>query len=137
MRWRPMQAGAEDFKKNLDFPRSRCYTGAMSETPAVTKNQAFKETFQRGTVVFPVQYSLCNTVSAHYDLPLHWHEEYELIHVISGTYNIFITDKEYKLEKDDLCLIPGDLIHGDAQNKGMALYESVVFDLDVLRLHSY
>ena len=109
----------------------------MDETPAITKNKAFKETFQRGTVVFPVQYSLCNTVNPHYDLPLHWHEEYELIHVISGSYNIFIAEKDYTLEKGDLCLIPGNLIHGDAQDKGMALYESVVFDLDVLRLHSY
>lgn len=109
----------------------------MEETAAVTKNQAYKETFQRGSIVFPMQYSLCNTVDPHYDLPLHWHEEFELIHVITGTYTIFITDKEIKLEKNDLCLLPSNIVHGDAKNKGMALYESLVFDIDVLRLHSY
>ncbi|WP_294430232.1 AraC family transcriptional regulator [uncultured Treponema sp.] len=109
----------------------------MAETPVVTKNQAYKETFQRGTVVFPLQYSMCNTVDSHYDLPLHWHDEFELIHILSGTYNIFLGDKVIELNKNDLCLIPGDLIHGDAPNKGMALYESVVFDIDFIRLHSY
>lgn len=109
----------------------------MAEEPVVTKNQAYKETFQRGTVVFPVQYSLCDTVEPHYDLPLHWHEEFELIHVIAGTYNLFLSEKTIKLGKNDLCLIPANLVHGDSKNKGMALYESIVFDLDLLRLHSY
>ena len=109
----------------------------MENTPIVTKNQAYRETFQRGTVVFPVQYSLCDTTNPHYDLPLHWHSEFELIHVIAGNYNIFIEDKTIKLEKNDLCLVPADLVHGDAQDKGMALYESIVFEIDLLRLHSY
>lgn len=109
----------------------------MEKEPVVTKNQAYKENFQRGTVVFPVQYSLCDTVNPHYDLPLHWHEEFELIHVLAGTYNLFINDKTIALSKNDLCLIPRDCVHGDAPNKGMSLYESIVFDLDLLRLHSY
>ena len=109
----------------------------MEKEPVVTKNQAYKENFQRGTVVFPVQYSLCDTVNPHYDLPLHWHEEFELIHVLAGTYNLFINEKTISLSKNYLCLIPRDCVHGDATDKGMSLYESIVFDLDLLRLHSY
>ncbi len=92
---------------------------------------------QRGTVVFPLQYNLCNTVNKNYDLWLHWHNEFELIHVISGTYNLFINNRDIALEKDDLCFIPGKTVHGDSQNKGQALYESMVFDIDMLRPHSY
>lgn len=109
----------------------------MANTPVVTKNQAYKESFQRGTIVFPVQYSMCNTTDAHYDLPLHWHAEVEIIHIITGNYNIFVEDKEIKLNKNDICIIPKDVVHGDAQDKGMALFESIVFDIDMLRLHSY
>ena len=109
----------------------------MLEVSTVTKNKAYKGTFQRGTVLFPIQYSMCNTVDPHYDLPLHWHREFELIHVLAGTYTLYLGDKEIKLQKNDLCFIPGEIIHGDAQDKGMALYESIVFDIDLLRLHTY
>lgn len=101
------------------------------------QQKAFKETLQRGSIVFPVQYSLCNTVNPYYDLPLHWHEEFEIIHVISGKYTIFIADHEETLSKDDICIIPGKIIHGDGANRGDCLFESVVFDIDLLRQHSY
>lgn len=101
------------------------------------KDRSVHESQQRGTVVFPLQYNLCNTVSKNYDLWLHWHEEFELIHIISGTYNLFINNHDIALQKDDLCFIPGKVVHGDAQNKGDALYESIVFDIDMLRPHSY
>ena len=100
------------------------------QTPAMERQQ-------RGSVVFPLQYNLCNTVNPYYDLWLHWHVEFELIHVISGTYNLFLTDHEVHLNKNDLCLIPGRLVHGDAQDKGQALYESIVFDVEMLRVHGY
>lgn len=96
-----------------------------------------QEKIQRGTVLFPIQYYLNNTVDPRYDLPVMWHTEFELIHVISGTYNIFVRDHESALEKDDICFIPSKVLHGDAERKSTALYESVVFDMDMLRLRSY
>ncbi|MCR5763760.1 MAG: AraC family transcriptional regulator [Treponema sp.] len=96
-----------------------------------------QEKIQRGTVIFPIQYYLNNTVDPRYDLPVMWHTEFELIHVLSGTYNIFVKDHEISLSKDDMCFIPSKVMHGDAGKKGQALYESVVFDIDMIRLHSY
>ncbi len=96
-----------------------------------------QEKIQRGTVPFPIQYYLNNTADPRYDLPVMWHTEFELIHVMSGTYNIFLRDHEAALEKDDVCFIPGRVLHGDAERRGAALYESVVFDMDMLRLRSY
>lgn len=103
----------------------------------IASPKAFKETIPRGSIVFPMQYSLCNTVNPYYDLPLHWHDEFELIHVISGNYTMFIADHEITLNKGDLCIIPGKLIHGDGKEKTKCLFESVVFDIDLLRQHSY
>ncbi len=108
-----------------------------SKLPQKKGSSGSQELFQRGTVVFPLQYYLNNTVDPYYDLPVHWHKEFELVHVISGTYNTFVGDHEYALEKDDLCFIPSKVLHGDARNKGQALYESVVFDIDLIRQHSY
>ena len=95
-----------------------------------------KEEVARGPSYFPLKYYLNNTVDPHYDLPIHYHSDFELIHVISGNYKIFFNNKEYDLKKDDLFLISSNELHGDGQ-KSSALYESIVFDIDMIRLHSY
>ena len=96
-----------------------------------------EETLKRGSLVFPIQYYLSNTVDPYYDLPVHWHKEFELIHIISGVYHVLVGHQVFALQKDDLCLIPGKILHGDAEQKSIALFESIVFDLDMIRIHSY
>lgn len=92
---------------------------------------------QRGTALFPLQYNFCNTENPYYDLWLHWHTEFELIHIISGTYRCFVNDHELSLSQGDICIIPGKVIHGDAPEKGSAKYESAVFDIELIRLHGF
>ena len=109
----------------------------VNEDQTLKAKEAFKEAVPRGTVVFPLQYNFCNTVNPYYDLPLHWHDEFEIIHILSGMYNMYYGDHEIKLSKGDICIIPGKIIHGDGQEKSQCLYESVVFDIDLIRQHSY
>lgn len=109
-----------------------------SEHPLPVKGlKGSQEKIQRGTVLFPIQYYLNNTVDPRYDLPVMWHTEFELIHVLSGTYNAFVQDHEIALNKNDICFIPSKVLHGDGEKKGQALYESVVFDVEMIRLHSF
>lgn len=96
-----------------------------------------KESQQRGTVLFPLQYNYCNTANPFYDLWLHWHTEFEIIHVVSGCYRIFINDHEILLNEGDVCLVPGKVVHGDAPDKGVGKFESAVFDIELMRLHGY
>mgnify|MGYP002621503396 CR=1 FL=1 len=109
---------------------------SLSRSKRTLKN-GDEETLKRGSLVFPIQYYLSNTVDPFYDLPVHWHKEFELIHVISGTYHILVGHENFALQKDDLCIIPGKVLHGDAEQKSIALFESIVFDLDMIRIHSY
>ena len=95
-----------------------------------------KENVSRGPTYFPLKYYMNNTVDPHYDLPIHYHSEFELIHIISGNYKMICNTKEYELKKDDLFLITSNQLHGDSK-KSSALYESVVFDIGMIRLHSY
>ena len=96
-----------------------------------------KESQQRGTVPFPLQYNYCNTANPFYDLWLHWHTEFEIIHVVSGCYRIFINDHEILLNEGDVCLVPGKVVHGDAPDKGVGKFESAVFDIELMRLHGF
>ncbi len=102
-----------------------------------TVNDIHHETQQRGSVLFPLQYNFCNTANPYYDLWLHYHSEYEIVHVTKGTYKMFICDREVLLEAGDSIIIAGNVIHGDAPDKGKGQYESVVFDLEMIRLHGF
>ena len=96
-----------------------------------------KETQQRGTVLFPMQYNYCNTSNPFYDLWIHWHTEFEIIRILSGTYNLCIAESEIQFNQGDIAILPPRIIHGDAEDKGECKYESVVFDLEMIRLHGY
>ena len=49
-----------------------------------------KEIVQRGTAFFPIQYYWNNTDAPLYNLPVHWHLDYEIIHVVEGRYKMII-----------------------------------------------
>lgn len=110
----------------------------MTKVSEIKKQKSpVKESQQRGTVLFPLQYNYCNTANPFYDLWLHWHTEFELIHIVSGSYCMFINDHEVTLNEGDLCIVPGKVVHGDAPEKGQAKYESAVFDIELMRLHGF
>lgn len=100
-------------------------------------NSHKQESLQRGNAFFPIQYSLCNTSDPLYNLPIHWHLEMEIIHVIEGEYNVFINTAEMIIHTDEICIITGVTFHGDGSKLGHCIYESIVFNLEVIKLNNY
>lgn len=100
-------------------------------------NSRKQESVQRGNAFFPIQYYLIDTSNPLYNLPLHWHLEFELIHIIQGNYAMFIGNCERILHQDDICFITSGILHGDGKDVEKCTYESVVFDPDMLRLKNY
>jgi len=100
-------------------------------------NSRKQESVQRGNAFFPIQYYLIDTTNPLYNLPLHWHLEFELIHILRGAYTMFIGNSEQELREGDVCFLTGGILHGDGKNVGKCIYESVVFDPDMLRVKNY
>jgi AraC-like DNA-binding protein len=50
---------------------------------------------------------------------------------------MFIGNSERVLHPDDICFLTGGILHGDGKEIGQCLYESVVFDPDMVRLKNY
>ncbi|MCI1210190.1 MAG: AraC family transcriptional regulator [Treponema sp.] len=96
-----------------------------------------KEMLQRGTAFFPIQYYYSDTGSPLYNLPVHWHLDYEIIHVLKGNYPIFLNNKECYLKENELCFIRDGILHGDGHKKNGSIYESIVFDPHLLRNPTY
>ena len=96
-----------------------------------------KEVVQRGTAFFPIQYYWNNTSSSLYNLPVHWHLDYEFIHVVEGSYNLFWGGKKTVLNEDEYCIIQDGVLHGDDEKIESCKYESLVFDFNLIRTKNF
>ena len=92
---------------------------------------ALNEKTQRGYSDFPIQFYGVTETHPRYEMPLHWHKEFELIRVLSGTFHLFLQNKEYVMQPGDVALISSGALHRGLPDK--CIYECIVFDLNMLR----
>lgn len=90
----------------------------------------YHENKQRGSLDFPLDYHYIDGAHSRYEMPYHWHEEVEILHVLSGEFHISIDGDGYDLQPDDVVfLAPGQLHSGHPED---CVYECVVFDMRLL-----
>ena len=82
---------------------------------------------QHGTLEFPVEYYYVDRQHPRYNMPFHWHKEWEILRVLDGILRISVDDEEYNLERGDVLLIRGGMLHGGTPEN--CVYECLVFDL--------
>ncbi len=82
---------------------------------------------QHGTLDFPVEYYYVDQQHPRYQMPFHWHNEWEILRILDGKMQISLDDEQYALKKGDVLLIRGGMLHGGEPENCM--YECLVFDL--------
>lgn len=87
----------------------------------------FHELKQHGTRDFPCDYYYINETHARYNMPFHWHKEWELIHVLEGSFVLHAGDAVYTAHAGDTLLIRDGMLHGGTPEH--CIYECLVFDL--------
>ena len=96
------------------------------------------ERFERGTGDFPIEYYLCVTSDANFNLPVHWHVEYEIIHVLRGIFPFTLDGKEIEIKPNSVCVIRDGVLHGENKKEGKScIFESLVFKIDFLRARGF
>lgn len=90
----------------------------------------YNENKQHGTTDFPVAYYYVNEEHPRYSMPFHWHREWEIIRVLSGTFLLNIHGAEYHAEAGDVFLLPEGVLHGGTPRE--CIYECLNFDLEEL-----
>lgn len=90
------------------------------------KYLAIHESKPRGTFDFPIEFHYVDPAHPRYLMPFHWHMEYELILVLSGSFTLSLGTETTELHKGDAAFIPDGVIHGGTPHG--CVYECLVFD---------
>jgi hypothetical protein len=70
---------------------------------------ALHEQKQHGTPEFPVAYYYVDRAHPRYQMPFHWHNEWELLHILEGNFQLHMDDDEY-LAREDLQAVLREII---------------------------
>lgn len=85
---------------------------------------------KRGTDGFPVGYYYVDKNYYQYEMPLHWHKEFEIIRILRGSLTLFIDGLEYTLSQGDIITVNCGSLHRATPTD--CVYECIVLDLDML-----
>lgn len=88
------------------------------------------EQIQRGSLDFPLDYHYVDSHHVRYQMPYHWHNEHEIIHLLSGTLHVTLDDRAFDMAAGDVLYIPTGAMHGGTPKN--CTYECVVFDMRLL-----
>lgn len=90
----------------------------------------YHEKRRQGTFEFPVAFYHLTQSHPRYEMPYHWHKEYEIIHVVKGNFNMIIDDNIHPLASGDIVLLQDGVLHGGTPVE--CVYECIVFNMDFL-----
>lgn len=88
---------------------------------------AYNEGKQHGTSEFPAAYYYITEEHPSYNMPFHWHKEWEIIRILQGEFLFYIDGQEYHAQKGDILLLREGILHGG--NPQNCIYDCLDFDL--------
>lgn len=90
----------------------------------------YRETRKQGTFNFPIALYHVTPRSPRYFMPYHWHTHYEIIRIISGSFQLTLDSETYTYTEGDVIFVTDGVLHGGTPND--CIYECIVFDLQIL-----
>ena len=91
---------------------------------------SYIEKRKHGTAAFPMQYYYVDKTHPRYVMNAHWHREFEIVRILSGSFTVCLNNIEYNLEKDDILFIECGCLHRGEPSE--CVYECIVVDLNML-----
>ena len=91
-----------------------------------------KENIPHGTKEYPYdQYHIHNAPHA-FQIPVHWHEEFEIIYVLAGKLRIYVSGNEYTASPGDICLVNPRELHFMGSSDLSVSYYTLLFPMEFL-----
>ncbi len=90
----------------------------------------YREDKQQGTFDFPVAFYHIEANHPRYQMPYHWHPEYEIIRILDGSFQLTVDGFATHANQGDILFIQGGMPHGGVPED--CIYECLVFDMRLL-----
>ena len=95
------------------------------------KYSELHETKKHGTDSFPAEYYYIHPQHPQYEMTPHWHREFEILRVLSGSFTLFLDGVRYDLKENEAILFGSEALHtGKPKN---CIYECIVFDMGMIK----
>ena len=85
-----------------------------------------QEEIQHRTGDVPLAHYFVDAKFSRYRMPVHWHQESELIYVRRGLFRLYLDGGEVEMHAGDLTIVGSGVIHGGEPED--CVYECIVFD---------
>lgn len=90
----------------------------------------YLEKTRHGTALFPIEYYYVDKTHPRYIMTAHWHQKFEIIHILSGSLTIYLNNTKVNLNKDDILFVECGCLHRGEPTD--CVYECIVVDLKML-----
>lgn len=98
-----------------------------------TNYEDLQETKQHSNTIFPYNTYLCSIPLDFNEVPIHWHNEMELIYIKKGKGTVTLDfDSHYVEAGDIIIVIPGQTHAISRLNNYTMEYENIIFNIDML-----
>ncbi len=87
---------------------------------------------QHGTDSFPCGYYAVDKEHPTFQMPFHWHPEFEIILVRTGRFQLTLNGETNRLFAGDMAFVGGGVLHGGKPESDDCVYDCAVFDLSLL-----
>lgn len=98
------------------------------------KYRDYNERKQHGTYDFPIEYYYVDCRHPQYEMPLHWHREFEFIRILHGEFMLYSGNFEHRLSSGDIMTVDCGVLHRGVPTD--CVYECIVCDLGMLQRRS-
>lgn len=90
----------------------------------------YKEHRRHGTFDFPIEFYHVTPSHPRYQMPYHWHTEYEIIRILKGEFLVTLDEQEFTACSGDILFIGDGVLHGGIPSE--CIYECIVFNMESL-----
>ena len=85
----------------------------------------------RGTYEFPFEFHHVTSAHPRYVMSYHWHVEYEIIRILSGTLEVSLDEKTFTARRGDVVFVHSGILHSGTPRD--CTYQCIVFDIHALQ----
>ena len=91
----------------------------------------YNEIQQRGTMDFAAELYLIDSNHPKYEMAHHWHGDFEIIKIVSGSLKVKLNKREFDACEGDIIFVNSETVHGAAPEN--CFYECIVFSSDLIK----